>query len=287
MFEVEEGGVSTPIKWSRSNLASDKSIIVIDEKNLTLWLWHGKRQNLVSRRVALRQAQSLKGHGFQVGKSIIGRDIRRIVEIDERKIGRDPETDKSNEGFQKLLDTEYQEVGNNIISFTMVDEEAAPAPKAAAPAAPKEKPKPTPKAVAQPKEKVALKPAAKALEEVPTPASEYEIEEELPKVVKPEERAKAKLEPVKADKVPEKKVDPLSDARVGFVLIASLEEFKDIWASIKPDGSIAIEMMDGPVCEFTIQGHSIKFSANSFTGVDPQKKKAIQARFVELSKLIR
>ncbi len=282
MFKVEEGGVSTPIKWGKENLTSDRSIIVLDEENLKLWLWHGKKQNLVSRRVALRQAESLKGHGYQIGKSILGRDIKELIEIDIRKIGRDPETDGANEEFQKLLNREYQEINDNIISLTLKAPEEAPKPTTAAPAStmPEEKPKiePTPEIkVATPEEKV-----------IPA-ASEYEFKEEIPKPREPKSQIPAEIspEPEKKEPTPPKISVSISDARIGFVLISILEEFNDVWASKKEDGSIAVEIMDGPVCEFKIEGAGIKFSANSFKGIDPQKKTAIQTRFVEISKLLK
>ena len=91
MFHVKDGGVSDPVKWSKENLQPDRSIIVLDESTSSLYLWHGQKQGLVQRRTALRQAQSLKGHGYTVGKSIIGRDTKEIIEIDSRKVGRVPE----------------------------------------------------------------------------------------------------------------------------------------------------------------------------------------------------
>jgi len=103
MFNVLPGGDSQPIQWGKENFTEDKSIIVLDESSQVIWLWHGSKQGLVARRTALRQAESLKGHGYTVGKSIIGRDIKEIREIDQRKIGREPETDKINQGFQEIL----------------------------------------------------------------------------------------------------------------------------------------------------------------------------------------
>ncbi|MEJ2296547.1 MAG: hypothetical protein P8Y23_17505, partial [Candidatus Lokiarchaeota archaeon] len=85
MFDVLEGGVSQPIQWDKNNLADDRNIIILDEGTSSLYLWHGARQGLVARRTALRQAESLKGHGYTVGKSIVGRDIRMLKEIDQRK----------------------------------------------------------------------------------------------------------------------------------------------------------------------------------------------------------
>ena len=282
MFKVEEGGVSTPIKWGKENLTSDSSIIVVDEENLKLWLWHGKKQNLVSRRVALRQAESLKGHGYQIGKSILGRDIKELIEIDERKIGRDPETDTANDEFQKLLIREYQEISDNIISFALKAPEEVPKPTPTAPAStiPEEKPKVEP----VPEPKVAI-----PEEKVISSASEYEYREEIPKSREPELKIPAEIspKPEKKEPTPPKISISISDARIGFVLISILEEFNDVWASNKEDGSIAVEIMDGPVCEFKIEGASIKFSTNSFKGIDPQKKTAIQARFVELSKMLK
>ena len=81
MFKVLEGGVVEPIKWSKDHLQPDSSIIVLDESSLSIFLWHGVKQGLVPRRTALRQAESLKGHGYTVGRTIIGRDIRVIKEI--------------------------------------------------------------------------------------------------------------------------------------------------------------------------------------------------------------
>jgi len=276
MFKVEEGGVSTPIKWGKENLISDSSIIVLDEENLKLWLWHGKRQNLVSRRVALRQAEALKGHGYQIGKSILGRDIKQLIEIDERKIGRDPETDATNEELQKLLDREYQEIGDNIISFSIVDKVKPP----------EEIPKPTP---AVPSVSIPEVKPVKTEEKIISPATEYEPKKEIPKTVTPEPKIPIEEPPktVQEEPKPSKEIPTISDARIGFVLISILEEFNDVWASKKDDGSIAVEIMDGPVCEFQIEGTVIKFSTNSFKGIDPEKKKAIQERFVQLSKMLK
>ena len=288
MFKVEEGGVSTPIKWGKENLISDSSIIVLDEENLKLWLWHGKRQNLVSRRVALRQAEALKGHGYQIGKSILGRDIKQLIEIDERKIGRDPETDAVNEELQKLLDREYQKIGDNIISFTLVDKEKPP----------EEIPKPTPAvpSVSIPEEKPRkveisepeVKPV-KTEEKIISPVTEYEPKKEISKIVTPEPKIPIEAPPktVQKEPTPSKEIPTISDARIGFVLISILKEFNDVWASKKDDGSIAVEIMDGPVCEFQIEGTGIKFSTNSFKGIDPEKKTAIQERFIQLSKMLK
>ena len=123
MFHVQEGGVSVPIQWKAENLTDDRSIIVLDESNQIIWLWHGSKQGLVARRTALRQAQSLKGHGYTIGKSIIGRDIKEIKEIDQRKIGREPNTDNINKEFQVVLDKKVK-MPNSIkeIAYLMIND---------------------------------------------------------------------------------------------------------------------------------------------------------------------
>ena len=104
MFEAREGGEIVPIKWNRDSFMPETSIIVLDEGSESVYLWHGVKQGLVARRTALRQAETLKGHGYTVGKSIIGRDIKGIKEIDARKVGKVPEDTKMNEELQEILD---------------------------------------------------------------------------------------------------------------------------------------------------------------------------------------
>ena len=128
MFNVLEGGVVEPIKWGKENLIPERSIIVLDESSQSVWLWHGSKQGLVARRTALRQAESLKGHGYTVGKSIIGRDIKIIKEIDQRKIGRDPETDKLNGTFEELLTRTHQELDNFVVTFSTAEIKMEPKP---------------------------------------------------------------------------------------------------------------------------------------------------------------
>jgi hypothetical protein len=114
MFDVLTGGILEPIEFDGDALTPNRSIIVMDEENLRVWLWHGKMQGLVSRRTALRQAQSLKGHGYQAGNAIVGRGLSEIVEIDSRKIGRDPETTEINEGLMEILKGSFQGIGDLV-----------------------------------------------------------------------------------------------------------------------------------------------------------------------------
>ena len=117
MFNVKTGGEVEAIKWGKDNFSPDISIIVLDEGSESLFLWHGVQQGLVARRTALRQAESLKGHGYTVGKTIIGRDIKVIKEIDSRKVGKVPEDTELNNNLQKLLDQKFTEMDNFIITF--------------------------------------------------------------------------------------------------------------------------------------------------------------------------
>jgi len=260
MFDSREGGDTVPIKWSKDNLTSDKSIIILDETNQIIWLYHGTQQGLVARRTALRQAESLKGHGYTIGKSIIGRDIREIIEIDQRKIGRVPETDEHNNKLQELLSRGFRELDNNVITFS---ETASLIGTGAAP-----------KAAAVPKV-------------APTPVKEPEPAK-LPKPVVSNptaEPVKSAAVPVEAQPVEE---TPLEEARISFVIKAILDQYDDIWISKKKDGSYAVEMLDGPVCAFSMkEGGTIKFSANSFSGISANIKTDVQKKYVDLSKLLK
>jgi len=254
MFNVLPGGDSQPIQWRQENLADDRSIIVIDESNQAIWLWHGSKQGLVARRTALRQAQSLKGHGYTVGKSIIGRDVKEIREIDQRKIGRDPDTDNINKDFQAMLDKKVKELDNFIITFStsgtdvrIVESEPLP------------KPEVVPTSSKLPKPVVKLEPTTAAKEMKPETAPEKE---------------KAIAE------------SPIEEARISFVLKAILDHYNDIWIAKKKDGSYSVEMMDGPVCQFSIEEGSLKFSTNSFSGISLNIKTEIKKKYAELAKLL-
>jgi len=231
MFNVLEGGVSEPIQWGKENLTSDRSVIILDESSLVVWLWHGVKQGLVARRTALRQAESLKGHGFTVGKSIIGRDIKTIKEIDERKIGRDPQTDEINKELQELLSRKYSELENFIITFsTTAADTMASKPEPTPATKPVPKPEPTPAPMET--KKVLAKPVVKSTTDQttstsksPITAAEYEMEEPSPK----------------------EEENPIEEAKIAFVIKAVLDHFDDVWVSKKPDGIYAVEMLDGPV----------------------------------------
>lgn len=291
MFDSREGGDTVPINWSKDQFQDDRSIIVLDESSLCLYLWHGTKQGLVARRTALRQAESLKGHGFTVGKSIIGRDIKIIKEIDSRKVGRVPEEDILNNELQAVLNKPFKEVDGMIVTFQVDGLEDVPAAMKSKPApkpepkpepkpAPKVEPKPEPKPIpkAAPAPAVAAKPAAAAAK--PSFASEYDSADPMPTGATTKPAAATPKVEVKAG------VDLKAEARVAFVIMGVLHQFDDIWISKKDDGSYSIEMMDGPVCAFSIHGDKVKFSSNSFSGVGATIKSAVQSRFAELSNLV-
>ncbi|TFG06682.1 MAG: hypothetical protein EU539_06960 [Promethearchaeota archaeon] len=276
MFNVLEGGVSQPIKWDKANLTPERSIIVLDESNQVVWLFHGAKQGLVARRTALRQAESLKGHGYTVGKSIIGRDLKKIIEIDERKIGRDPETDKLNAQFQEVLNKEYSELDNNVITFGTA-EAGALKPK---PAVIKEQP-PAPKSEPIPEIKPQVKPAAVSpppTKPVEAIASEYDEKSKPAPSTKPTSEVKSTQK--------EGTESQIEEARIAFVLKSVLDFYDDIWVSRKKDGSYTVEIMDGPICQFSVKEGVIKFSPNSFSGLSTNITNSIKKKYVELSKLL-
>jgi len=271
-----EGGVIEPIKWSKDKFMPETSIIVLDEGSESVYLWHGVKQGLVARRTALRQAESLKGHGYTVGKSILGRDIKYLKEIDARKVGKVPEDTKMNEDLQAILDRKFTELDNCIVTFQV----GAVKPVAAIKAEPKVEAKTTPTpSVSKP-----VKPVTTVVSKPVTPVksneagSEYDVSEPLPSI---------KTETIQSPAIKVSATSLMTDAKVSFVFSAILEHYDDIWISKKPDGSFAVEQMDGPICQFSIkEGSKLNFTANSFSGVDPKIKTAIQKKFIELSKII-
>jgi hypothetical protein len=291
MFEARPGGEIIPIKWSKASFMPETSIIVLDENSEFLYLWHGVAQGLVARRTALRQAESLKGHGFSIGKSIIGRDIKGIKEIDARKIGKVPEDTKLNEELQEILDRKFTELDNFIVTF----QAGVVKPIVTTPTEPKVEPKLIPKSKPIATSVATPKPANKAIpistskstptvsqstasEKTKDIASEYDTGESMPSI-KPEKK--------EAPAIKVSKNGLITDAKVAYVFSAILEHYNDIWISKKADGSFAVEEMDGPICQFSIkEGSKLNFTANSFSGIDPKIKTAIQKKFIELSKLI-
>ncbi|MHA1460199.1 MAG: hypothetical protein ACTSO8_01855 [Promethearchaeota archaeon] len=290
MFQVLEGGVSEPIKWSKEHLTPETNIIILDEGSSSLYLWYGSKQGLVSRRTALRQAESLKGHGFSVGRSIVGRDIRDLKEIDQRKIGRVQETNELNAELQTLLNRKFKPLDDYTVTFEL---------EAAIPSALKPAPKPEPKVTPEPlvTPKPVPKPISKPepIKKVTPPqpkmihASEYDTEVEIPKISEPVDKPTIVSTPASISKqtgAPKSELDLAVQAKIGFVLIGVLDHYDDIWISKKEDGAYSVEHMDGKVCEFSISDGKIKFTSDSFSGISTNVKTEIQKKFVDLSKII-
>jgi len=289
MFKVLEGGVSEPIKWSKDHLTPESNIIILDEGSSSVFLWYGSKQGLVSRRTALRQAESLKGHGFSVGRSIVGRDIKELIEIDQRKIGRVPEVDDLHDNLQTLLNRGFKNLDDYTVTFD-VDGDFPSAIKPKSKPVSIEAPKPTPvaKSVDKP-EPVVIKTQPAPAKEKMKHASEYDTEPDLPTKTIPISSQKIEDTPkstIKHVTAPEPKLDLSIQAKIGFVLIGVLDHYNDIWISKKEDGSYSVEHMDGKVCEFSNSEGKIKFSSDSFTGISTNIKTEIQKKFVEMSKLL-
>ncbi len=123
IFNVLKGGTLDPLKWGKEDFLPDRSVILLDEFTPAVWLWHGEKQGLVARRIAMRQAESLKGHGYVMEKTIVGRDIKKIKEIDQRKLGKEPETDSLNEELQKILNRNYDKLDDYVVSFQLSESE--------------------------------------------------------------------------------------------------------------------------------------------------------------------
>lgn len=253
MFDVVEGGIVEPIEFDKENLVPEKSIIVMDESRQTVWLWHGKRRGLVPRRTALRQAQSLKGHGYQAGNAIIGRDLNQIVEIDDRKVGREPETTELFKSFEPVINGYYEHIGNLVYIVTDTP------------------PKETPKQESIPEPEKPVK------EDIPTPPSEPKLPPEVPsKSIQIEERPVLRHIPEEA---PEVKSSDIPDILIkGAVIMAVGSEFKDIWISQKPDDSISLEHMDGKICSFKVIEGKVNYLEGSFSEVSEEKRAAIEKK---------
>ncbi|MHA1726217.1 MAG: hypothetical protein ACTSXH_15495 [Promethearchaeota archaeon] len=282
MFDVQEGGVIVPIDWNKDNLQPDKSIIVLDESSLALYLWHGARQGLVARRTALRQAESLKGHGYTLNKSIIGRNIRVIKEIDSRKVGRVPEETEKWEDLQQVLNRKFKVIEDKLITFQIKEAEAVKEvvkpifteePKV------KEEPKETPKAEIKVPKPVLSRPKPEGAPPASTKITA--MGQETVKVKESPEEAKPS--PVKSEEQ-----DLLTKCRIAFVIISILDHYDDLWISKKSDGSIGVEMIDGPICQFSVkEGAKLSFTRDSFNGISTKISNAIKKSYVDLSKMLK
>lgn len=293
MFEIKDGGESSPIEWNKDNLQPDRIIMVLDELNSIVWLFYGKKKGLVSRRTAMRQAQSMKGHGFTSGRSIIGRNVSTIVEIEERKLGRDPETDANHTKFLEILSKTVIDEGNFIMRFGTA---GITEPSVKMYSNIGETPKIQTRPAVKPVTNAVIKPAVKTLphpKPMPKPAAT------IKPVVTTEPIKKSAFTPISEEKIPsfassEYSEDTISipeptklisnvsdDQKLGLVLMSIMSQIRDIWSSKRDDGSIDVEQIDGPVCKFMIENGKVIFKAGSFNGVDSQIKNSILSKLRE------
>ncbi|MFX0103185.1 MAG: hypothetical protein ACFFCS_26710 [Candidatus Hodarchaeota archaeon] len=145
-FDVEEDGTCIQIPWSPDNFTDDKIILVLEEWNQLVWLYYGSKNGLVKKRKALRQAESLRGHGYTVGKTIIGRHLTAIKEIDGRKIERVPETKADYEKLLSIYEKPFRIVDGECVALGESGFDVAPAPAPAPAAVPAPAPAPAPTA---------------------------------------------------------------------------------------------------------------------------------------------
>lgn len=290
MFDALDGGTIETLELSPDNLKPTKSIILLDEDTQTVWLWHGKSRGLVSRRTALRQAQSLKGHGYQTGNAIVGRDLRYIREIDDRKVGRVPEDTEASKEFLAVLNRSYENIGNKVytVSSGDVPSELKTEEKVEKPKEPKLPPKPEPEP--EPKPEPEISKPVPDLSETPG-GGKYKLKHvEVPK--KPKEPPKDRsyeLSPAKETKPIETK-EPSKfggmdkgNSQIAAAIMSVMELYKDIWISKRENGVINIEQMDGKICSFKLKNNEIDFLPGSFTSIPEEKKNEIQSKFQEFT----
>ncbi len=319
MLEFSEGGTTTPLPWSKDHLKPDSIIFVIDENTGILWFWIGKANSLVKRRTAMRQADSLKGHGYQIGKNLYGRGINSIIEIDDRKVGREEENTKNSKRFRELFDQPFYVAAEQVV---VLGSSAGPAPEPAFAPTPKPTivatpgPAPTPAPVPSPVVKHVATPVATptpAPRVTPTPvATPAPVQAPVPAFFsQPSHAAPAPVEPVVPSlptvepsvtkarlEVPkivmhaaaptEVLSTPLDKGllKMGLVVMAVITQQPDVYVSKKADGTIEIEAMDGSICKFKQAGDNVQFTPDSFSKIDPAKAKAIQDWFLSHSKSI-
>jgi hypothetical protein len=311
-FDVSEDGVCTEVPWSKDHFTDDKIIIVLEELNNYIWLFYGKKNGLVKRRKALRQGESLRGHGYQVGKTIIGRQLTGIKEIDARMIERVPEAKADWESLTGLFELPHKVIEGECVA---IGEGAAaasvPVHKTPSASRPAPAPAPAPEAAPAPAPAPALAPRP-AAPKAAAPAPALAPRPAAPKAAAPAPAAAPALksekmpdlEPIPAEisaiddyagvdenfqtssevkLVAKETINKEDEMKSGSLIMALLREFNDVYIN-KKGNHFKIESLEGPICDFTIENGTIKFSKASFTGMDPNTKKKIQAHFVEILK---
>ncbi|MBD3188004.1 hypothetical protein GF325_14300 [Candidatus Bathyarchaeota archaeon] len=304
MFKVEVDGTIVPIEWSESHFNDENIIIILEEYNQLVWIYYGKQNGLVTKRKAYRQADSLRGHGYTVGNSIIGRNLSGIVEIDQRKIDRVPETTQEWEKMKKLFTLNHVKYSEECVALSEGD----------IPRVPERKPAPEPTPEPAPVSEPVAAPAPTPEPASPSPAVEPVPEPSLEPITPDPQTSNPPVEstpggapsnttaggegiPIVDDYAGIEEgafnhsqesldgVDFITKAdelKAGNLIMAILRYSSDVYAS-KKGNHFKVESLDGPICEFTIENGKIMFSKESFTEIPSNVKKNIQEAFVDLS----
>ncbi|MHA1697414.1 MAG: hypothetical protein ACTSWN_01090 [Promethearchaeota archaeon] len=311
-FQVFEDGTIEPVTWSAEQFSDDSIIMILEEYNQLIWLYYGKNNGIVKRRKALRQAESLRGHGYTVGNTIIGRNIRGIVEIDARKVVRMPAEKEKYDRLLKLFELSHDpfvgecvalsepgteafvetvakpkpspRVEETATSMPSVSAESHPTVAESAPV-PVAKPEPVPVKVPDVSSKSVPKPlpsssSSMQVAQRPPPAADME---DIP-IVDEYSGIEEVFETSTSERLTRSSMISKEDElKGGILLLAILRFFSDLYVS-KKGNHFTIETLDGPLCDAIIENGKIKFSKSSFEAIDPKIKKDIQNAFMELSR---
>ena len=117
MFVVSKDGEVEPTKFGKTSFTPDRSVILLEKFSPAVWLWHGEKQSLIDRRIANRQAESLKGYGYKAAETVIGSKARTIYEIYQRKVDKESETTLLNDEFQNLISMKTTPLDDHIVIF--------------------------------------------------------------------------------------------------------------------------------------------------------------------------
>ncbi len=81
MIKVKDDGTKEPVKFSKSNLTSDRGIIVIDDVHQVVYVWMGSEISFIMRSILSRESHSIVRFGLSVGPFKIGAGFtRRVLE---------------------------------------------------------------------------------------------------------------------------------------------------------------------------------------------------------------
>jgi len=113
MLEIDSGE-ARPIPISAMHLSSDRTILIIDEDEGSMYLFIGRDVGLIARRMAERVTQSIKTYGFKFGNTVVGKNCSNLVIIDEKEVG-----DSFREVYQDLISKIelWETVGKSLVDL--------------------------------------------------------------------------------------------------------------------------------------------------------------------------